>query len=67
MNALITSIFDKKKIIFANEARLLKKAFLGILILSLAFQTNEFGSVIRQSMIDAYIQVHDNMTRIIIF
>ncbi len=57
MNALITSIFDKKKIIFANEARLLKKAFLGILILSLAFQTNEFGSVIRQSMIDAYIQV----------
>ena len=57
MNALITSIIDKKKIIFANEARLLKKAFLGILILSLAFQTNEFGSVIRQSMIDAYIQV----------
>ena len=57
MNALITSIIDKKKIIFANEARLLKKTFLGILILSLAFQTNEFGSVIRQSMIDAYIQV----------
>ena len=57
MNALITSIINKKKIIFANEARLLKKAFLGFIILSISFQANELGDIFRQSMIDAYIQV----------
>ena len=50
MNALITSIISKKKIIFANEARLLKKAFLGFIILSISFQANELGDIFRQSM-----------------
>ncbi len=57
MNAIINVINNKKKIILANEGRLLKKSFYGLLILALAFQTGEFGNVIRNSMIDAYIQV----------
>ncbi len=57
MNALISSIISKKKIILANEGRLLKKSFFGLLILSLAFQSGNFGQIIRQSMIDAYLQV----------
>jgi Protein of unknown function (DUF2899). len=57
MNALISVFRDKKKLIFANEGRLLKKSFFGILILSLAFQSGKFGEVVRQSMMDAYIQV----------
>jgi len=57
MNALISAIKDKQKIMFANEGRLLKKAFFGLLILTLAFQTGEFGNIVRQSMVDAYLAV----------
>ena len=57
MNALISAIKDKQKIMFANEGRLLKKSFFGLIILTLAFQTGEFGNVIRQSMVDAYLAV----------
>ena len=57
MNALISAFKDKQKIMFANEGRLLKKSFFGILILALAFQTGEFGDVVRQSMVDAYLAV----------
>ena len=57
MNALISAIKDKQKIMLANEGRLLKKSFFGLLILALAFQTGEFGNVVRQSMVDAYLAV----------
>ena len=57
MNALISVIKDKQKIMFANEGRLLKKSFFGLLILTLAFQTGNFGNIIRQSMVDAYLAV----------
>ena len=57
MNALINVINYQKKIIFANEGRLLKKSFFGLFILALAFQSGEFGNIIRNAMIDAYIQV----------
>ena len=57
MNALISAIKDKQKIMFANEGRLLKKSFFGLLILAFAFQTGEFGNVVRQSMVDAYLAV----------
>ncbi len=57
MNAIFNAISGHKKIIFANEGRLLKKSFFGLLILTLAFQGGEFGNIIRNSMIDAYIQV----------
>ena len=46
MNAIINVINNKKKIILANEGRLLKKSFYGLLILALAFQGGEFGDVI---------------------
>ena len=57
MNALINAFSHQKKLIFANEGRLLKKSFFGLLILALAFQSGQFGELIRNSMIDAYIQV----------
>jgi len=57
MNALISAIINKKRNFIENDGRLLKKSFLGLLILSLAFQTGEFGVVVRQAMIDAYLQV----------
>ena len=57
MNALISAIKDKQKIMLANEGRLLKKSFFGLLILALAFQTGEFGNVVRESMVDAYLAV----------
>ena len=57
MNALISAIKNKQKIIFANEGRLLKKSFFGLIILALAFQTGEFGNIIRESMVDAYLAV----------
>ena len=57
MNALISAFKDKQKIMFANEGRLLKKSFFGLLILALAFQSGEFGDVVRQSMVDAYLAV----------
>ena len=57
MNALISAIKDKQKIMFANEGRLLKKSLFGLIILALAFQTGEFGNIIRESMVDAYLAV----------
>ena len=57
MNALISAIKDKQKIMLANEGRLLKKSFFGLIILALAFQTGEFGNIIRESMVDAYLAV----------
>ena len=57
MNALISAIKDKQKIMLANEGRLLKKAFFGLLILTLAFQTGEFGNIVRESLVDAYLAV----------
>ena len=57
MNAILSALIKKKKIILENDGRLLKKSFFGFLILSLAFQSGPFGEMVRQSMIDAYIQV----------
>ena len=57
MNALINVIKDRKKDVLANDGRLLKKSFFGLFILALAFQSGEFGEVIRSSMTDAYLQV----------
>ena len=57
MNAFIAAVLEKKTILVANEGRLLKKSFLGIAILAMAFQTNSFGEMIRISLVDAYLQV----------
>ncbi len=57
MNAFIAAVIEKKTILTANDGRLLKKTFLGFLILMTAFQTNELGNVVRQVLIDAYLQV----------
>ena len=57
MNAFITAVIEKKTILIANEGRLLKKSFLGFAILIMAFQANSFGDVVRQALIDAYLQV----------
>ena len=57
MNALINALSNHKKLMFANEGRLLKKSFFGLLILSLAFPSGNFGDIVRNSLIDAYIQV----------
>ena len=57
MNALINVLNNRTKVALANDGRLLKKSFLGILILALAFQSGEFGEIIRNSMTDAYLQV----------
>ena len=57
MNAFIAAVIEKKTILIANEGRLLKKSFLGFVILIMAFQTNAFGNVIRQALVDAYLQV----------
>ena len=57
MNAIINVLKNRKIDAFANDGRLLKKSFLGLLILALAFQSGEFGNIIRNSMIDAYLQV----------
>jgi len=57
MNAFIAAVIEKKTILIANEARLLKKSFLGFAILIMAFQANTFGDVVRQAFIDAYLQV----------
>ncbi|MDC0226821.1 putative manganese transporter [Alphaproteobacteria bacterium] len=48
---------NRKEVVLANDGRLLKKSFFGILILALAFQSGEFGEIIRSSMTDAYLQV----------
>jgi len=57
MNAFIAAVIEKKTILTANEGRLLKKSFLGFTILIMAFQVNAFGDVVRQALIDAYLQV----------
>ena len=57
MNALFNALNQRKKSALANDGRLLKKSFLGLLILALAFQSGEFGEIIRSSMTDAYLQV----------
>ena len=57
MNAFIAAVIEKKTILIANEGRLLKKSFLGFAILIMAFQVNDFGDVVRQALIDAYLQV----------
>ena len=57
MNAFIAAVLEKKTILVANEARLLKKSFLGIVILAMAFQTNNFGEMVRNTLVDAYLQV----------
>jgi len=57
MNALLTVLKQRKKVVLANDGRLLKKSFFGLLILTLAFQSGEFGEIIRRSMTDAYLQV----------
>ena len=57
MNAFIAAVLEKKTILVANEGRLLKKSFLGIAILAMAFQTNNFGEMVRNTLVDAYLQV----------
>jgi len=57
MNALLTVLKQRKKVVLANDGRLLKKSFFGLLILTLAFQSGEFGEIIRSSITDAYLQV----------
>ena len=57
MNLFFKAISERKNLVLANEGRLLKKSFLGFLILSLAFQSGELGEIVRQSMIDAYLLV----------
>jgi hypothetical protein len=57
MNAFIAAVLEKKTILVANEARLLKKSFLGITILAMAFQANSFGEMVRGTLVDAYLQV----------
>ena len=57
MNALLAVVRDKKTILIANEGRLLKKCLLGFLILSFTLQTNEYGTIVRNILIDAYLQV----------
>ena len=57
MNAFIAAVIEKKTILIANEGRLLKKSFLGFVILIMAFQANTFGELVRQALVDAYLQV----------
>ncbi len=57
MNAFIAAVIEKKTILTANDGRLLKKSFLGFLILMTAFQTNSLGELVRQVLVDAYLQV----------
>ena len=57
MNAFIAAVLQKKTILVANEARLLKKSFLGIAILAMTFQSNNFGEMVRGTLVDAYLQV----------
>jgi len=57
MNALINAILVRKDFALANDGRLIKKCFFGLLILAFAFQPGDLGNIIRQSMTDAYLQV----------
>ena len=47
MSALINLIKERSNVALANDARLIKKLFFGLIILSFAFQPGEFGNVIR--------------------
>ena len=57
MNAILAVIKNNKAIFVANDGRLIKKCTLGFLILALAFQSTEFGEIVRQVLVDAYLQV----------
>ena len=57
MNAILAVIRSNKAIFVANDGRLIKKCLLGFLILSLAFQSNDIGMIVRSVLVDAYIQV----------
>lgn len=57
MNAILAVIKSNKAIFVANDGRLIKKCLLGFLILSLAFQSNDIGVIVRSVLVDAYIQV----------
>ncbi len=57
MNAIINTFKNKRDVAFANDGRLLKKSFFGLIILACALQSGDFGSIIRQSITDAYLQV----------
>ena len=57
MNALLAVIKTNKAIFVANDGRLLKKCLLGFFILSLAFQSTDFGVIVRSVLVDAYLQV----------
>ncbi len=57
MNELINVFNSKKRIALANDGRLLKKSFFGLIIIVLTFQGGEFGQIVRNSMVDAYVQV----------
>lgn len=57
MNAILAVIKNNKALFVANEGRLIKKCLLGFLILSFSFQSSEFGDIVRQTLVDAYLQV----------
>ena len=57
MNHIIATLFRQKHSILANDGRLLKKLIFATLILVLASQPGRLGSVMQQSLIDAYLQV----------
>ena len=57
MNAILSVIRNNKAIFVANDGRLLKKCLLGFLILSLAFQSNDLGDIVRNVLVEAYLQV----------
>ena len=57
MNAILSVIRNNKAIFVANDGRLLKKCLLGFLILSFAFQSNDLGNIVRNVLVEAYLQV----------
>ena len=57
MNAILSVIRNNKAIFVANDGRLLKKCLLGFLILSFAFQSNDLGDIVRNVLVEAYLQV----------
>ena len=57
MNAILSVIRNNKAIFVANDGRLLKKCLLGFLILSFAFQSNNLGDIVRNVLVEAYLQV----------
>ena len=57
MNALLAKVVNRKILLIANEGRLLKKCILGFLILVFSFQSNDFGHVVRELLVEAYLQV----------